>query len=51
MMDTIITNDSHFESPTWHKDALTETEQRYEAGQEESIDWAEAKELLRKQYK
>lgn len=43
--------DSEFESPNWHKNALAETESRYNAGKEESIDWAEAKELLRKQYK
>jgi hypothetical protein len=47
----LTVNDSEFESPAWHKQALAETEQRYEAGQEESIDWSEAKELLRKQHK
>jgi len=36
-----------FESPAWHGDALRETEQRYDAGQEQPIDWATAKQELR----
>lgn len=35
------------ESPAWHEDALRETEQRNEAGQEQSVDWAAAKQELR----
>ncbi|RXK88363.1 acyl-protein synthetase [Chlorobaculum sp. 24CR] len=46
----LTTKDSEFESPAWHKDALAETESRYESGKEELIDWSEAKELLRKQF-
>lgn len=46
----LTTKDSEFESPDWHKQVLAETESRYEAGKEESIDWAKAKELLRKQF-
>ncbi len=43
--------DAEFKSPDWHKKALEETEKRYEAGKEELIDWSEAKELLRNQFK
>ena len=43
--------DSEFESPGWHNRALAETEKRFEAGKEELIDWREAKERLRKQFK
>jgi hypothetical protein len=51
MLDEITIHDSEFAAPAWHKDALAETESRYESGKEELIDWSEAKELLRKQCK
>lgn len=35
-------------SPSWHEDALRETSRRYEAGQEQPIDWSTAKRELRK---
>ena len=38
---------TRLESPAWHGEALRETEQRYEAGQEQPIDWAIAKQELR----
>jgi outer membrane protein TolC len=34
------------ESPAWHENALRETEQRYEAGQEQPVDRAAAKQEL-----
>lgn len=34
-------------SPDWHADALRETEARYEAGQEQPLDWTDAKQDLR----
>jgi len=40
--------DSDYESPPWHENALRETAERYEAGQEQPIDWAAAKSELRK---
>jgi hypothetical protein len=39
------------ESPTWHGDVLRETEQRFEAGQEQPIDWVTAKQELRERRK
>jgi Putative addiction module component len=37
-----------FPSPSWHEDRLRETAKRYEAGQEQPIDWEAAKDELRK---
>lgn len=34
-------------SPEWHEEALKETERRLSAGQEEFVDWEEAKKKLR----
>jgi hypothetical protein len=51
MLDEIIIHNSEFDSPAWHKDALAETERRYDNGQEELIDWDEAKKLLKKECK
>ncbi|MGE9295567.1 MAG: addiction module protein [Puniceicoccales bacterium] len=36
-----------FESPTWHEDALQETEQMVSEGKAHFVDWSEAKERLR----
>ncbi|MBK1826606.1 addiction module protein [Haloferula rosea] len=36
-----------FESPSWHEAALHETEGRYKSGEEQRVDWAEAKRRLR----
>lgn len=43
-------NDEEFESPDWHKVALTETEQRLKDGSETILDWNIAKRQLRKQF-
>lgn len=40
-----------FESPAWHRDALEETEKRVSSGEEEFIDWDEAKRSLRRRAK
>jgi len=36
-----------FESPAWHESALRETEARVAAGEEQQVDWDEAKRRLR----
>jgi len=38
------------ESPEWHREALEETERRFQSGQEGVVDWQEAKKELRKQF-
>lgn len=42
---------TRLESPAWHGDALRETGQRYDAGQEQPVDWAIAKQELRERRK
>ncbi|MDO8721198.1 MAG: addiction module protein [Syntrophales bacterium] len=38
------------ESPDWHKKALQETEFRLSSGQEEIVDWQDAKKDLRDRF-
>ena len=42
--------DELIESPAWHKEALCETENRLRAGQEQILDWKDAKEKLKKRF-
>ena len=42
--------DELIESPAWHKEVLSETENRLRAGQEQILDWKDAKEKLRKRF-
>jgi hypothetical protein len=48
LWESLSQDESDYESPPWHEDALRETAERYEAGQEQPIDWAAAKRELRK---
>ena len=43
-------DDEPAKSPDWHKKALQETEQRYNAGEEKILDWRDAKKELRKRF-
>ena len=45
---SLAQDESRLESPPWHRDALEETAARYEAGQEQPVEWAAAKRELRK---
>ena len=38
------------ESPAWHQEALQETEQRLNSGEEKTVDWHTAKKELRKRF-
>ena len=38
------------ESPKWHKEALQETEQRVNSGEEKMVDWHTAKKELRERF-
>jgi len=38
------------ESPAWHRYALKDTERRVSSGQEEILEWSEAKNELRKRF-
>ncbi len=46
----LFEENDELESPEWHKNALTETEERVEYGREEMIGWAEAKRRLRESF-
>lgn len=48
LWDAITREGDRYESPAWHEQELKETRQRYDAGAEESMDWATAKRDLRR---
>ncbi len=48
--EDLSSEDESIDSPTWHQDALQETENRLKAGQEKTLDWKEAKSELRKRF-
>ena len=47
LWESLSQDESRLESPPWHQDALRETTARYDAGQEQPIDWDAAKRELR----
>lgn len=47
LWESLSSDAARLESPAWHGDALRETERRFEAGQEQPVDWATAKQELR----
>jgi hypothetical protein len=51
LWESLSRDGDRLESPAWHGDVLRETEQRYEAGQEQPVDWAVAKQELRERRK
>jgi Putative addiction module component len=48
LWDAITREGDRCESPAWHEQELKQTQERHEAGAEESMDWADAKRELRK---
>lgn len=48
LWDSIIREGDRYESPPWHEQVLKETQERYESGAEQPMDWADAKRDLRK---
>jgi Putative addiction module component len=48
LWDAITREDDRYRSPAWHEQELKETQQRYDAGAEASMDWATAKRDLRR---
>ena len=46
-----LTEEEHnVQSPSWHLEALKETEQRRNEGKETIVDWGDAKKELRKRF-
>lgn len=43
-------SDAEIESPTWHAEALRETEDRVSRGEERIVDWEIAKRELRQRF-
>ncbi|MEE4357431.1 MAG: addiction module protein [Desulfococcaceae bacterium] len=50
LWENLSEDNNEFESPEWHRNALAETEKRLENGEENIIDWTEAKRQLRKTF-
>jgi 3-oxoacyl-(acyl-carrier-protein) synthase len=50
LWDELTFSKDKYSSPTWHKNALRETEKRMLEGKEDAIDWNEAKQLLRNDF-
>ena len=48
LWESLSQEEEHLPSPAWHEDALKETAERYQAGEEQPIDWEAAKRELRK---
>lgn len=46
LWESLSRDSDHLESPAWHGDVLRDTEKRYEAGQEQPVDWDAAKQEL-----
>lgn len=42
LWESLSREEGRLESPPWHEQALKETVGSYEAGQEQSVDWADA---------
>ena len=51
LWNELTTSAQAFSSPQWHKDALDATAQRLAEGKEEILDWNEAKQQLRNEFK
>jgi putative addiction module component (TIGR02574 family) len=46
----LASEDSQFQSPSWHGEELRKTEEDFKLGEVQSLDWEEAKRKLRKQF-
>lgn len=48
LWEDLSRDEAEVESPAWHETELTETQRRLESGQEQALDWEQAKAELRK---
>ncbi|MGB0495919.1 MAG: addiction module protein [Kangiellaceae bacterium] len=51
LWEEITLDNSSYISPSWHEKVLKETEVKVEEGSEKMIDWNEAKQSLRNEFK
>ena len=50
LWEDLSADESSLESPEWHGSVLRETEDRWQAGKEEPLDWSMAKKELRRRF-
>jgi Putative addiction module component len=50
LWDDLSKEDAQVESPEWHQKALQETDHRLKSGQENILDWHDAKKELRERF-
>jgi hypothetical protein len=50
LWEDLSRNEKEFESPDWHKEELSATEERVKSGEEKFLDWESAMKKLRKQF-
>lgn len=48
--EDLSSEDQSLQSPSWHEATLKETERRVQTGQEQTLDWKEAKKELQKRF-
>ena len=48
--EDLSSEEQSLQSPAWHESALKETEQKVQSGQEQILDWKEAKKELQKRF-
>ena len=51
LWEELSVEDKKIESPEWHQKVLSDTENRVSDGKEKVINWSEAKQRLRKEFK
>ncbi len=48
LWESITREADRYQSPAWHEEELKRTQERYESGAEQPMDWDAAKQQLRK---
>ncbi len=48
LWESITCEADRYQSPAWHEEELKRTQERYESGAEQPMDWDTAKQQLRK---
>ena len=50
LWEDLSKDDALMDSPEWHREALQETEERLASGEEQILDWHDAKRALGKRF-
>ena len=51
LWEELTLDDKNYASPDWHQTELSKTERKVAEGTEQCLDWVEAKERLRNEFK